>query len=531
MVIITIGSISILDNQVDRDEEIILPVSISVDDTFLILNLLGYKEYQRPLHFSHIRDKGDIFVMVYEILTNVWEYTFDVSYKMRYWSNRFTLYPYIYTNSITSLPHNDILLIALFADIRHLTKYIRDSISQIYLSGNREIISVYRYIQDILPNLLYTHHPDSLYVKAYVTLPSSAPYQGESNLLLEYFPSYPKDARLSGIVSKGYAMDLLMQDPLIHYLYDRRLLSSAIIAGGSVSAVLTRAMIYPESDIDIFVYGPDKEKTTISILNAIHKVYGIDIHMRVSGSVVYITKEGYRPVQIVSSGGMYVDDILFNFDLSHICVGIDNRGIIGTPAFYYWTSREGTVTHGGQLTVPIRYILREFRVQKVKDRGYEMLAPNHRYIIKEASDVAPVHVMKEASSIPDVLSLIERDGKFRNDLESIYHSSRQSRSLGYITIVDAHPIIDGNTSSKIIHYASIIYKTEGGDIRLLTSRAKNGGAWGKVRSAYSYFVMVLDGDLLLSLDIMKPGEVYDLVITPVYLILVKKRCLTIRRND
>jgi predicted nucleotidyltransferase len=99
-------------------------------------------------------------------------------------------------------------------------------------------------------------------------------------------------------------MNRIMAIPIMRELYERRLLSNAIVAGGSISAILTRGRMFEDSDIDIFIYGDNKERTIRDIMHVIDRVYG-NYTLSVGGSVMYVMptspSEDRRMIQIVSS--------------------------------------------------------------------------------------------------------------------------------------------------------------------------------------------------------------------------------------
>lgn len=533
MVVIQVGDVVVNDNAIDDNSRILIDIDEENEYVMRVLYLLGYDTGIEKITLLDVIGLGDLFILVLDRLIAQWDYMFQSDYPVRYIGLQFSLKPFVYINKMEELSTADLFLVVMYGQYRNFDiDHIRTIISDRYLCDDQSTIRVYRYVQYMI------NHPRdsikrSIYSRAYMLQPSSAPYQGERDLLLRYIPSADDSARITGLVYSGNSMDIAMNEPIISRLYKKRLLSNAMIAGGSISSILTRGLIYPESDIDIFVYGNDKEYLISAILQEIQSVYGHDMTTGVSGSVIYIQCEGMRPVQIVSSSGKSADDILFNFDFSHICVGLDNRGFIGTPAFFHWStiSSRATVADGGHYTVPIRYILRQFRIEKIENRGYIILHMD-RSIVKGKSDTPPVHNIVPTSSIEDALAILNRDGKFRNDLESEYSSSIHSISLGLITILSATMSID--TLSKLRKVESIVYKTESGDIRLLFGRinrtirsdqsSEMNDVWAYNHTMKSLQVMILDTDLLILKSDPRPGEIYEMINTPSHITLVKKKC-------
>ena len=535
MIILEIGEAIIrigdIEEHIIQDEanNQVLTIHTTADDKDIrvVLSLLGYIEYyDREIEVEDILNLGTLYMYILNNLISLWDYRYEKPFKVQYNGTRFSMYPFLYVNKIENLHHDDLILILLYGQFMRVLSSIRELVSKIYMCEDRSIIRLFRIVQYILNNTTQ-NQLKGLYVRAYMILPSAAPYQGDRDLLLEYMPSGNTTKWLSNMRSQQYALEAALKDPIIRVLYNKRLLDNAIIAGGSISSLILKGVLLPDSDIDIFIYGNNKDRTIRLIMNQIILVYGRDTSIGVSGSVIHISKDGMRPIQIISSSGKYADDILFNFDLTHICVGLDNRGFMGTPAFFYWTTKD-TVYNKNIITAPIRYILRQFRIDKAEQRGFSIDNMNRSFIKKNSSN-PPSLKITNVSSENEAISLVEKDGKFRNDLESEYHSSIHSLSLGVVTIVEVVYSLD--IDRKFTSPTSVIYKTADGDIRLLNNLLVKGISWEKQHKEIPPSIIVLDGDLLLAQEQIQIGETYEIINTPSSITLVKRRCVGIALNE
>ena len=564
------------------EQEVVLTIPSSIKDKEIIntARLLGFTYgipifEEKDVKFFFV-GLGYAFFAIFQALIENWEYIFDKPYKVNYknvvWSlgDRFGFKSAISTIesmiNLGTVDDYDILPYLIYSGSKKKS-IISAYIDQEYMKCKDIPIHMYRVIQYFIryPKQLESRLT-SWYRTAYYLMPKSAPYQGEKDLLLPFhmpnlkirprklvekasiaikrkykdehtstafYEEKPEEEleerlfssdyafRIDQFISSEYAYDIIMKDPILGYLYENQLLNNCTVAGGSISAILYFAKMFDDSDIDIFIYGDKKEETLRILMKALLSLYDTLIGtgntvISVSGAVVSISKIGVRSTQIIVSSSPDLDGILFNFDMSHISVGLTNDGIFGTPAFF--NRKEGMETK------PMRYILRSHRIEKAQSRGFILKGEYTDISTKGGSIPSPCSIfltkkgkqdsMKPtlipltsySESIDSATKLIRMDGVFRNDMEALYHSSATSKSLGMIMIVDAK-------YNPLVPYLCtlVVYRDSDNKIQILYS-------------THLFGIIILAGDLLLSHEKMIVGDVYELIVTPNSITLVKKRC-------
>ncbi len=212
----------------------------------------------------------------------------------------------------------------------------------------------------------------------------------------------------------------------------------AVIAGGIVNLATDITLDifsqhFNKSDIDIFVFGPDKQETVKRILSMFTYMVPPDMcinimgptYVGVRGSVVYIWSHGLsRLIQIVIMDEKHqtVEDVLNNFDMTHIMCAFDGTDFIVRGSMLETLATRTTIYTRNTPSAEIQGL----RILKAETRNYD--------------------VLMTTKSKPDVKIPVKFDVKL--------HYVNNSLVQDYMTSSSITPwkVINGKPDAEIIDY-------------------------------------------------------------------------------
>lgn len=115
--------------------------------------------------------------------------------------------------------------------------------------------------------------------------------------------------------------------------------SGICIAGGWLFSLcndnLYNKSDYLKSDIDVFIYGKEKERKDSLLWNLLDKLQEDGYNLNFTRSLIDAQKDDIK-LQIILSNCDHVIDVIRTFDLSHIQIAYNGSNIICTPKFSFF---------------------------------------------------------------------------------------------------------------------------------------------------------------------------------------------------
>lgn len=147
-------------------------------------------------------------------------------------------------------------------------------------------------------------------------------------------------------------------DKAISVLFNGAGLRPYCIAGGCISKLIDPLANDEErarSDVDVFVYGDDQEKIISDLAREI--TAGTEHAIVVFRGVASIYRPGATKIQIVSSGFKSPDEIIKNFDFSHVMAYWSNNSVhITAMCAHSFATRQAYINEDTYATTPFRAI-------------------------------------------------------------------------------------------------------------------------------------------------------------------------------
>ncbi len=166
-------------------------------------------------------------------------------------------------------------------------------------------------------------------------------------------------------------------------LADRIAYGGVVIAGGLPSICATDQLFNRlengsiTTDVDLFVYGKSAEERKKNLKNLVKRIdtlreIGYLISFSVFKSIIRVeifnknTNRSELPIQIMCTDAICIEEVLYNFDSSHIQVGVEfglgEKTVFMTPEFCFYTPRRESLI--------IRSNIRFHRLIKMMQRGF-----------------------------------------------------------------------------------------------------------------------------------------------------------------
>jgi len=221
-----------------------------------------------------------------------------------------------------------------------------------------------------------------------------------------------------------------------------------IIAGGSISNILTQNFII--KDIDIFIYGLTKEQAKEKLLYIIDILKPTKIIIKDNYIDIYVENIKYELVSIQIILKLYksINEILYTFDLGSSAVGFDGKRLYFTSMSKFTYETMCNIVSENHISLSYEFRLLKYlrngfniilpKLDKSKIKGYRFKLPYLPEIIQDKSNENLLSISKY--DINEVFYTNKYKSFYEDNAEYINNMSKSFTNIKHI-INNRHPII------------------------------------------------------------------------------------------